>query len=312
MQSILQFRRIGRRVKQQLEQGRRKDDGLQGTYNGDSTTSAQSEGEIEAADAYADIEQGIAEKPPTHGSLDQPEEEDVEEQDQGSSQTPLDSSEEGETSKEGGDDGAGLGATLSKVTTRSRTTLGTRIGHALTGVNVRDRTTKEGGDRSRQVFVVGFQGARDPTNPQNWNWMKRMAATFMIASIGAVVGIASSIDSSILRPASRAFGVSEVTESLATGECLHHFPIRSFVGRNRAFLSCYVTFPFMKSHSEGCEAICKFAMSSAPLVRYQMFEELLNLALSLLRSGFINNTDSTFRTLPNRVRRRRPFCRPYK
>lgn len=39
----------------------------------------------------------------------------------------------------------------------------------------------------------------------------------MIAGIGFVVGFASSINSSAIKEAAAEFGVSEVTESLATG-----------------------------------------------------------------------------------------------
>ena len=113
---------------------------------------------------------------------------------------------------------APLGISLSRTTTRSARSLGTRIGRSLTGVNVRDRTSKEGGDSGRQVFVVGFEGEADPMNPHNWSRARRIMSTIFVAFIGAVVGLASSIDSSVLRPAASAFGVSEVTESLATGK----------------------------------------------------------------------------------------------
>ena len=43
-----------------------------------------------------------------------------------------------------------------------------------------------------------------------------MGATVLIAAIGFAVGFASSIDSAALKQASAEFGVSNVTESLAT------------------------------------------------------------------------------------------------
>ncbi len=44
-----------------------------------------------------------------------------------------------------------------------------------------------------------------------------MARSVNIAGIGWVVGFASSVDSAALPQAAKEFGVSEVTESLATG-----------------------------------------------------------------------------------------------
>lgn len=102
-------------------------------------------------------------------------------------------------------------------TTRSIQTIGTRLGTALTGVDVRDRTAQEGGDSSRQVFVVGYHGVDDPTNPHNWPRTRRIFATMLVAAIGAIVGLASAIDASALKYAAEEFGVSEVAESLATG-----------------------------------------------------------------------------------------------
>lgn len=95
-------------------------------------------------------------------------------------------------------------------------TFGTRMGTALTGVNVRDRTTNEGGG-DQQAFVVSWDGDDDDLNPHNWSNTKRWGVTVMVALIGAVVGIASSIDSSALMPASQEFHVAPVVESMATG-----------------------------------------------------------------------------------------------
>lgn len=111
-------------------------------------------------------------------------------------------------------------------------TFGTHMGVVLTGVNVRDRTTKEGGggkgegDEKKdddQVFVVSWEGDDDDLNPHNWSSPRRWFVTVNVALIAAVVGIASSIDSSALMPASMEFHVSEVVESLATGLYLAGF-----------------------------------------------------------------------------------------
>jgi hypothetical protein len=107
--------------------------------------------------------------------------------------------------------------TLSRtMTTRTQQSTNTALGHSLTGINVRGRTTHEG-QKGGLVFVVGYQGANDPSNPHNWGLGVRTMSTFLIASIGFVVGFASAIDSSALPHAAAEFGVSEVAESLATG-----------------------------------------------------------------------------------------------
>ena len=110
--------------------------------------------------------------------------------------------------------------TLSAATTRTQHSTGATFGRAITGVNVRDRTTHEG-EKGGLVFVVGYQGNDDPLNPHNWGVGIRIFSTVIIASIGFVVGVASAIDSSALPHAAAEFHVSEVVESLATGE----FPI---------------------------------------------------------------------------------------
>ena len=102
---------------------------------------------------------------------------------------------------------------LSRATTNQ--SVGTALGAVLTGIEVRRRTTKEGGDGN--VFIVGYEGPDDPNDPHNWSLWVRIRCTFTIAAIGCVVGFASAIDSSALPQAAKDFGVSQVAESLATG-----------------------------------------------------------------------------------------------
>ncbi|KAL8826369.1 MAG: hypothetical protein Q9170_007430 [Blastenia crenularia] len=135
--------------------------------------------------------------------------------------------------------------------------MGTTLGNVLTGINVRNRTTKEGfvGEdaKDQKVFAVGYEGEHDPLNPHNWGYGAKIWATVNIAFIGWVVGFASSVDSAALEQASKDFGVSEVTESLATGLFLVGFgvgalfagPISETIGRNPVYiatLSLYMIF----------------------------------------------------------------------
>ncbi|KAJ9632109.1 hypothetical protein H2203_000510 [Taxawa tesnikishii (nom. ined.)] len=113
----------------------------------------------------------------------------------------------------------------------------------MTGINIRRRNTNEGGEGN--VFIVGYEGEKDPLNPHNWGYGIRMWITFQVAAIGFVVGVASSIDSSALPHAAREFGVSEVVESLATGLYLIGFgagalfagPFSETLGRNPVYVT---------------------------------------------------------------------------
>jgi len=122
-------------------------------------------------------------------------------------------SHESELEKEQEEHGYVPENTLSRISTQQ--SQGTALGRTLTGIEVRRRKTHEGGEGN--VFVVGYEGPNDPMNPKSWSRTKRFAVTFSVASIGCVVGLASSIDSSAVREAAAEFGVSEVVESMATG-----------------------------------------------------------------------------------------------
>jgi multidrug resistance protein len=138
--------------------------------------------------------------------------------------------------------------TLSRVATAR--SVGTRLGVALTGIAVRDRRTNEGGPDAGKAFVVAFEGENDPSKPQNWSRTKRMCATAMIASIGFVVGVASSIDSPATARAAQEFGVSDVVEILATGLYLIGFgvgalfagPFSETLGRNPVYIITLTTY----------------------------------------------------------------------
>jgi multidrug resistance protein len=145
------------------------------------------------------------------------------------------------------------------ATIHTSQSFGTRMGHALTGIEVRELsremtkrrtrasgriTTNEKPPEREKVFVVGYESESDTLNPHNWSYTTRIFATIMIAWIGFIVGFASSVDSAALTQAAEEFGVSEVTESLATGLFLVGFgfgalfagPISETVGRNPVYI----------------------------------------------------------------------------
>ncbi|KAK9356413.1 major facilitator superfamily domain-containing protein [Lipomyces doorenjongii] len=117
------------------------------------------------------------------------------------------------------------------------------MGHALNGIQVRDRTTLEG--KGGRVFIVGWDGECDPANPHNFSKARRVMTTLIVAAVGFVVGMASSIDSAVLPQAASDFGVSEVAESLATGIYLIGYsvgalfagPFSETLGRNMIYIS---------------------------------------------------------------------------
>ena len=62
------------------------------------------------------------------------------------------------------------------TTTRTKQSMGTAIGTTLTGIEVRQRNTKEGGGGN--VFVVGYEGENDTMNPHNWSKITKIGATY--------------------------------------------------------------------------------------------------------------------------------------
>ncbi|KAI4161179.1 MAG: hypothetical protein LQ342_005074 [Letrouitia transgressa] len=98
-------------------------------------------------------------------------------------------------------------------------TIGTALAKTLTGVDTKP------GEKGQKVFVVGYEGEKDTMDPHNWGFATRIGATINIAWIGWTVGFASSVDSAAIKQASADFGVSDVTESLATGLFLIGFGV---------------------------------------------------------------------------------------
>lgn len=104
-----------------------------------------------------------------------------------------------------------------------------------------ERRENEG---SRSIFLVGFDGDHDQLNPKNWTHGRKWVSLGIVGTTGFVVGWASSIDSTAITQGQEAFGVSRVTESLATALFLIAFgvgslfaaPFSETVGRNPVYL----------------------------------------------------------------------------
>ncbi|KAF2721348.1 MFS transporter [Polychaeton citri CBS 116435] len=239
MQSVLQYRRFKSRLRVQLERDARKADLSEPECQPQPYPSVGTG--AHGDDAALDVERdGAVERdltaPHDHDSSSstfQEEKEAEEEKDTSGGDSPSDDE----------------GPELTALTTISHSvTENTRLGLSITGIEVRRRTTNEGGDGN--VFIVGYEGSSDSMNPHNWSFATRIRCTFTVAAIGCIVGVASSIDSSAIPQAAREFGVSEVTESLATGLFLIGFgagslfagPVSETLGRNPVYIGTMVLY----------------------------------------------------------------------
>lgn len=161
-------------------------------------------------------------------------------------------------------------------------TTGTTLGRAITGIEVRQRTTREGGPELGKVFVVSWESEKDPINPYNWGFPRRIVCTLTISLIGGVVGFASAIDSAVIPQASAEFGVPEIIEALATGLFMIGFgagalvagPFSETLGRNPVYIvtmALYMLFLVGAAVSPnlGSQLVCRFfagMFGATPLV----------------------------------------------
>lgn len=234
MQSYLQYHRFRRTLESQIETDRNRtravDRANQDLPPLDTSRASDPEKDVERGESTASSGENTAVDEATLGATAQDSsqrrgiEEEEEKYDIGADHDASDPGERRDElppnshdmearRREGDTDLSRLPTTKNERSGLSRS--GTALGHILTGVQVRKRATNEGGEGN--VFIVDFQGDKDSLNPHNWGWGIRLWITFMVASIGFVVGVASSIDSIAIQPASQEFGISEVAESLATG-----------------------------------------------------------------------------------------------
>ncbi|KAK9234238.1 major facilitator superfamily domain-containing protein [Lipomyces kononenkoae] len=127
--------------------------------------------------------------------------------------------------------------------------MGNRVtSYAFNAVQVREKTMLDG--QMQQVFIVDWDGERDPANPFNFSTIRRVTATLIVAAVAFVVGMASSIDSAVLSQASADLEVSEVAETLATGIYLIGYsagalfagPFSETFGRNMVYIATLAVF----------------------------------------------------------------------
>ena len=244
MQSYLAYKRFGKNARAQFERDRQRAEAMErgNAENGGSDQSGERLGHRESS---VDAASSNTVLPSGDQSLDSRDPEKAEQ--------PGNLDGDQEENEEEGDDMERL------ATIRTGQSFGTRMGHAMTGIEVRELTkemtkrrtrasgrtnTNEKAPEREKVFVVGYESETDTLNPHNWSYTTRIFATIMIAWIGFIVGFASSVDSAALTQAAEEFGVSEVTESLATGLFLVGFgfgalfagPISETVGRNPVYI----------------------------------------------------------------------------
>lgn len=246
MQSYLAYKRFGKHARAQYERDRERAEAME-RGNAENGGSSQDEEALGHRDSSIDADSSSTEIPSGDQSPDSRDPEKAEQ--------PGRSDENREQNKE--DDEIERNNTLATI--RTGQSFGTRMGHAMTGIEVRElskemtrrRTRASGRSNTNEkqperekVFVVGYESESDTLNPHNWSFGTRIFATITIAWIGWIVGFASAVDSAALTQAAAEFGVSEVTESLATGLFLVGFgfgalfagPISETVGRNPVYI----------------------------------------------------------------------------
>jgi len=244
MQSYLAYKRFGKHARAQYERDRKRAEAME-RGNAENGGNGQDRGEEGHRDSSIDAESSSADVSSGDQSPD--------------SRDPEKAELPGKSDEDEGEERGGMERKNTLETVNTTQSFGTRMGYAMTGIEVRElskemtkrrtrasgRTnTNEKAPEREKVFVVGYESEKDTLNPHNWSLRTRIFGTIMIASIGFIVGFASSVDSAALTQAAEEFGVSEVAESLATGLFLVGFgfgalfagPISETVGRNPVYI----------------------------------------------------------------------------
>ena len=191
MQSFLQYRRFRDAVQAQIERDKERAQRRTLGDEGDDTGGAHSPSSQDSKDSKIDVEkgEGLHETPVVTHEIDEgPNGTAGAAANRNYSRTQnLEPTEEKpeDTDEDEDDDDFELGgqarSNLSRTTTQQ--SAGTALGTTLSGIEVRKRTTVEGGDGN--VFVVGYESADDPNDPHNWSFGRRLGCTVPIAMVGA-------------------------------------------------------------------------------------------------------------------------------
>ena len=179
MQSFFQYRRFAKHVARQYERDKAKAEALAHPDSlGLTSSSSHAVNTPEAIDArnHADTrdpEKGEQSAAQTLGAGDHAGTYGAEkEEEAGESDGPMQAEQSGDITSHDAQASEEMSRTLTAAT---RKITDTAMGKTLTGIDVRDRSTKEGGDG--KVFVVGYDGENDVLDPHNWSLSTRFAAT---------------------------------------------------------------------------------------------------------------------------------------
>lgn len=173
MQSFLQYRRFGKYVTRQYERDKSKAEALAASpSSSDAENTPQGTDDPDHVDSR-DPEKGEQSNGHPLEPQDHPETHDPEKQEEVSGgYAPIQTASIGRRASQSRQAPEDMSTATTVPTGKS---LGTALGTTLTGIEVRDRSTKEGGDG--RVFVVGYEGDKDIMNPHNWSFGTRFAAT---------------------------------------------------------------------------------------------------------------------------------------
>ena len=180
MQSFFQYRRFAKHVARQYERDKTKAEALADPDSVKLTSSSSSHAvnTPEATEARNQVDTRDLEKGEQsnaqflvdgdHDGTNDPEKE----EEAGESYAPIQAEQNGDITSHDAQASEEMNRTLTAATRKST---GTAMGKTLTGIDVRDRSTKEGGNG--KVFVVGYEGENDIMDPHNWSLSTRFAAT---------------------------------------------------------------------------------------------------------------------------------------
>ena len=182
MQSFLQYRRFGKHVAAQYKRDRSKAEAVGNSDSSDSASPSSSNAIPATKDGLAGSQDLADTRDPEKAEHSNGSDERVASGDYATLQKeeteqsvgkyePIHSTPSGHQGPLPG----GEADHLSRAATAK--SMGTALGTTLTGIDVRDRSTKEGGEG--KVFVVGYEGEKDIMNPHNWSKVTRFGATYV-------------------------------------------------------------------------------------------------------------------------------------